>query len=363
VRSPFSPDYADPTDPTVGDQHPWGVSLRQNGPTDWWAYREYVDRFPNEGGVLGASSPATLRQFLPEGQRHVNSLAWEHHDNPFAMQPMTPGQRGRIYQTITLWTGRDPATMPLDDYAILSGLLQAEGLTEYINNYRRRMFSSSAAIFWMYNDSWPTTHGWSIVDYYRRKKLAYHPVRRAFQPVSVVIAEGLDEEKETQFFGFVINDTELPFVGRLDQGSIAHPTRQSFYRSPTPVTVAPHSVGAFFADNREILDVYGHGGIAAVLYDSEGRMVCQNRWFERRFHELELAPHPEIEMRLENGVLRLWSNVFVWGVCLDVDGERPVADNAFDLLPNVPYSLPWDEAVLGPPKILATGNGLLHRTV
>lgn len=54
-------------------------------------------------------------------------------------------------------------------------------------NYRRRMFSTASAIFWMYNDSWPVTHGWTIVDCYRRKKLAYYPVKRAFAPVAAAV--------------------------------------------------------------------------------------------------------------------------------------------------------------------------------
>ncbi|MBM3493329.1 MAG: hypothetical protein FJX72_03250, partial [Armatimonadetes bacterium] len=58
--SPWSPDFAAPNDPTVGDQHPWGVSILDPGPADFWKYRRYVDRFPNEGGVLGASLPVTL---------------------------------------------------------------------------------------------------------------------------------------------------------------------------------------------------------------------------------------------------------------------------------------------------------------
>ena len=65
----------------------------------------------------------------------------------------------------------------------------------------------------MYNDSWPVTHGWTIVDYYRRKKLAYHPVRRAFAPVTVVVAE---EGDEITVFG--VNDTPQAWSGELRFG-------------------------------------------------------------------------------------------------------------------------------------------------
>src|ERR1035437_7346989 len=80
--SPYSPDHRSPNDPLVGDQHPWDVGMPDRGHgTNFWAYRSFVDRLPNEGGFLGASSMATLRQFLPESERYLHSASWDHHDN------------------------------------------------------------------------------------------------------------------------------------------------------------------------------------------------------------------------------------------------------------------------------------------
>ena len=117
------------------------------------------------------------------------------------------------YKALEDWLGLKPDEIPFEDYAFLSGLLQAEGLREYIDNYRRRMFSSSSAIFWMYNDTWPASHGWTIVDYYLRRKLAYHPVRRAFAPVHVVAAV---EGDKILIFG--INETPRPWTGEARYG-------------------------------------------------------------------------------------------------------------------------------------------------
>jgi hypothetical protein len=33
----------------------------------------------------------------------------------------------------------------------------------------------------------------------------------------------------------------------------------------------------------------------------------------------------------------LTSPVFVWGACIDIDGEDPVKDNCFDLITGIPY--------------------------
>jgi beta-mannosidase len=354
ISSPYSPDYKSPRDPTVGDQHPWRVSIGDPGPADWWTYRTFVDRFPNEGGVLGASSPATLRQFLPENERYLLSPSWEHHDNPFARNGSKPGDLGRAYDTVRLWTGRDPLAMDWEEYAFVSALLQAEGLTEYISNYRRRMFSSAAAIFWMYNDSWPATHGWTIVDYYRRRKLAYHPVRRAFAPVTVVAAD----EGDGHIGFYAVNDTPEPFNGDVAYAWFYLDGSDEEYLGKSGFTVP--------ANSSVRIDVLGpakidptRGGYSVLLFDDHQMLVAQHRLFLRRFHELRFTREPQITLDLEGGLLTLTSDAFAWGVCLDVDGEAPLPDNCFDLLPGVPYTIPWDVAALGEPRVVRVGNGVV----
>jgi len=330
--SPYSPDDAPPNAPDRGDQHPWYVWMQT---PDWREYRTLADRFPNEGGIMGASPPATLRQFLPEAQRRIGSPVWQHHDNPFACQP-GPGQSiGRAYAAVQFWTGRDPFAMDWEEYAFVSALLQAEGLVEYISNYRRRKFDTASAIFWMYNDSWPVTHGWTIVDYYLRRKLAYHPVRRAFAPIAVVVADLGD-----RVAAFGINDTLSDWRGRLRFGLAG-------LRGGWPVlderdvhipANAAMELAQFPADE------WGHAGetdsaVVAVLYDDRGTIVSSHRLFRRRFHELRFA-QPHIHLERDGEALVLSSDVFVWGVCFDLDGERDLADNCIDLYPGVPRRLP-----------------------
>jgi beta-mannosidase len=349
ISSPFSPDYADPNDPTVGDQHPWDVSIHELNGADFWKYRTYVDRFPNEGGVIGVSSPATLRQFLSGDQLELLSPAWDHHDNPFAATAFEPGQLGRAYATVERWTGRNPEEMNWETYAFASALLQAEGLTEYINNYRSRMYSSASAIFWMYNDSWPVTHGWTIVDYYRRKKLAYHPVRRAFQPITVVAAERGDE-----VFVYGINDTDGAFKGTLRYGLFClagdRPLDQQI--SVDLKANASTLLAKFDKSQWEKLGLSNAGAFAVLMED--GKSVAQHRLFLKRFKDLVFV-EPKIEMTASGDSLTLRSGTFAWGVCLDVDGERPIGDNCFDLIPGIPYVLPWAES-LGAPSVVRLGN-------
>ena len=348
ISSPFSPERTvSPRETTQGDQHPWLVSIGQTGGADFWAYRADDSRFANEGGVLGCSTPATLRDFLPESQRELLSPAWEHHDNPFAING-APGEIGRAYGTVKLWTGLDPFALDYERYAFVSGLLQAEGITEYITNYRRRMWDSSAAIFWMFNDSWPATHGWTIVDYYKRKKLAFHPVRRAFAPVSVVVAP----ESNGQVSVWGVNDTASAFCGS-SVFVVCNPdgTDRVEIKRDT-LTIA--------ANSKTVIENSGLTPDAsrlhfAVLYDAAGAVVAQHRVLFSRFHEMNLVRNPAIEITVAGGVLALQSDVFCWGVCLDANGDTAVADNVFDLLPGVPYRVAWADA-LGAPRIARLGN-------
>ncbi len=330
--SPYSPDHQAPNSPLLGDQHPWDVGMPKGRGTNFWAYRTFVDRLPNEGGFLGASPLATLRQFLPAPDRYPRSPSWEHHDNSVNYwHPTTP----ITYQAVRDWLGREPREMSLDDYAVASALLQAEALTEYIANYRRRMFSSASAVFWMYNDSWPVTHGWTIVDYYLRKKLAFHPVRRANAPVTVVVAA---EEEGVWVFG--VNDTPRDWTGEVRFGlfalSGAYPWDER--HTVTLPANASTSLGTIDRAEWERAGLARAGAFAVLLHDDAP--IAQHRLFLARFKDLAFH-EARIDVRRARDEALFVADRFVWGVCLDIEGDADAPDNAFDLLPGIPYVLPW----------------------
>jgi beta-mannosidase len=341
--SPFSEGNIHPASPFTGDQHPWDVSLGAAGP-DFWAYRSYVDRFTNEGGVMGASSPATLRQFLPPKEQCIRSFSWDHHDNEVNFWNYRPGIN---YQLSEFWLGKKAEELGFDKYPLASALIQAEGLNEYISNYRRRMFSSSSAVFWMYNDSWPVTHGWTIVDYYLRKKMAYHPVRRAYQPVTTVVAL---ENDSVKIFG--VNDSPAPWQGTLRYGIFGMAGGlpvDKHQATVIPAMVGLASIPAAQWKERTTSGVFG-------LLEQNGKTVAQYRLFTERFKDLAFS-RPVVKITRGKDSVTLVSAVFVWGACIDIDGEKNIPDNCFDLLPGIPYSIPWTDKET--PGIVFTGNELL----
>ena len=86
-------------------------------------------------------------------------------------------------------------------------------------------------------------------------------------------------------------------------------------------------------------------------------VLARNKLVLPRFVELNWsAAAPTIH--LEDGQAIFRCATFVWGVCLDLNGEQQVADNMFDLFPGQDYSIAWPSTSQStpPPTILAIGN-------
>ena len=212
----------------MGDQHPWAISDLN---TEFHEYRALISRFPNEGGVLGPTALPTVLSCLPEGLRDpdaaafpqdykagagapgeaLRALAWDTHENASTFG----GPSSAKNRMIEKWLGRSVLEMTVAEFVYRAGLVQGMGFHEYIRNFRRRMFSSAAAIFWMYNDCWPAIRSWTIVDYYQRRTPSFHPVRRAFAPTAVFIAV---EEGKVKIFG--VNEGPA-WEGELRYGVVA----------------------------------------------------------------------------------------------------------------------------------------------
>lgn len=341
--SPFSPDHLDPNRPELGDQHPWTVGFHN---TDFRDYRAMAHRFPNEGGILGPTALPTVRACLPEGTRDAkDSLAWDTHENSIAFWA---GHRPPD-RMLEQWLGKDRTKMSLEEWVYWGGVVQGEGLSEYIKNFRRRMFDSASAIFWMYNDTWPAVRSWTVVDYYLRRTPSFHPVRRAFAPLAVVVARegdrvrifGVNEGRRRQAslrFGF------MALAGRYPVDETKRVTLQA--NASTPLAELDGKVW-------DRLGVKTHIAFA-LLTDDAGNELARDRLILSLFKEMRW-PKARVSVHRARGKAVFTSRTFAWRVCLDLDGERPYPDNFFDVWPGVPTTLPWP-ASLPAPRVLRAGN-------
>ncbi len=344
--SPYSLDMNWPNANETGDQHPWSVGITGY---DWHDYRKMTCRFPNEGGTLGSNSLPTTLACLPEGQRYVGSFAWQHHDNTIAELYLP----GIMWDQVNHFIGKDVNAMTIEEFVYWAGLLQGEALREYADNFRRRMFDSASAIFWMYNDCWPTTRSWTIVDYYLRRTPAFCPVKRSFAPVSVVVVEDGDE-----IVAYGVNDHASKIKGELRYGVLALAGGYPIDRRVSVRLAGNASTELARFSTSEWLAIDGERvwsvAFAELLETGAATsLIARNRYFPHPFKAMTW-PAANVSVRLEHGKAVFNSDAFAWGVCLDLDGERSLADNFFDVWPGVEYTIPWHFDI--PPVVLHTGN-------
>ena len=337
--SPFSPDHLHPNCDDVGNQHPWSVGMYN---TDFRDYRKMISRFACEGGALGPTSLPTMLACLPENQRQTASFAWQVHDNAFATAGDPSPPDGMIRQ----WLGLDPRNMSIEEFTYWGGLVQGEALREYCENFRRRMFDSGAAVFWSYNDCWPVTRGWSIVDYYIRRSPSFWSVRRAMAPIHVLIAEEVD-----RVVVFGVNDTREMVRGELRYGVFQIAGGFDVDQS-TKVELPPNASTRIASFERSSWTT-PETSAAFAVFSVNGQAVARNRLFLPFFKDLEWA-QADVQMRLEDGRIHFECDTFAWGVCMDLDGETPLDDNFFDIYPSMPHAIDWPYPRA--PELLKTGN-------
>jgi len=229
----------------AGDKHNWQVwaglvfprksreEPRVNSTPEGISYRHYAEdkgRFISEFGMHGAPALRTLQRNIPPEQFFYDSEGFL-----YRIKDPDTSRKEKLFEA-HLWQPRD-----IEEYVLLSQLVQAEGLKFGIEHYRRRKFECSGALFWQLNDCWPGI-SWSVIDYYLNPKGAYHAVTRAFAPLLYTF----QQEKDGCVTLWGVNDTlqevssELRLRRmRLDGGTLA----DELHRVKVPANSAQQLLG------------------------------------------------------------------------------------------------------------------------
>ncbi len=339
--SPYSPDHLHACMDECGDQHPWSVGFTN---LDFRDYRKMDCRFPNEGGFLGPSSLPGVLSCLGAKQKFIGSHDWQAHDNSIASMG---GNHSYTDNITDFWLGKPLETMSLADYVYWGGLIQGEALSEYIGNFRRRAFGNAAAIFWMFNDCWPCTRSWSILDHKLRRTPSYYPVKRSFSPIHVVLAE-----EKNSIALYAINDTPRTIPMTVEYG-VFNFSGEYPIRHIAQAMVGPNQSARITSFQSSRWKNKKASAAYAIARDFKGKTLARNRlilplWKEMRW------PRPQIKVSMQKGFATFLSPQFAMGVCVDLDGKKRLSDNFFDLYPGIPHQIGWQEP--HPPAILHTGN-------
>ncbi len=204
--SPYIDEEAYRTGEPTSEEHLWG-------PRDYFKgtyYNNTVCHFASETGYHGCPSPRSLESFLSKehlwpilNEDGMPDKEWLVHAACMRAEPSDP-YAYRIplmcNQVKTLF-----GAMPdnLTDFALMSQISQAEAKKYFIERFRITRGRRNGIIWWNLIDGWPQISD-AVVDYHFCKKLAYHYIKRAQQPVLLAFDE---PQGQTQLPLYGINDT------------------------------------------------------------------------------------------------------------------------------------------------------------
>ena len=171
----------------IPEHHLWGP--RGYYKADF--YTKAVARFISETGYHGCPSVESIRKFIPADKLWPwqNNRAWLTH--ACCMEP----EEGRAYSyrialmdaQITHAFGVKAQT--LEEFSRLSQITQAEADKFFIERNRLGKWERGSGIFfWNLIDGFPQFSD-AVVDYYGEKKLAYHAIKRVFEPIALMCRE------------------------------------------------------------------------------------------------------------------------------------------------------------------------------
>lgn len=305
-----------PNSGDCGDRHHWGECMMNPEMEARITPEEYdkIDpKFISEYGYVGPCSIETTREYLGSHPLDRNGKAWLHHNNAFEKDTVAAGIRKHY---------RDPESLTVEEYLLYAGLCQGM-MYEYSLDSFRRCLNNSGGLFWMYNDCWGEV-GWTIVDYYCRRKISYNFVRRANAPKRLIL-----RKKDSVVTVTLCNDTSEPVAGILEYGYISFDGTSADLQR-TPFEAEPFSrkiVKTFESDQWD----FKTGAAIARISSGCGIIPGILHWSE--FRDLTLSAAPLTIIKVASGTYTISAEKFAHAVHFNLPPGAKASDEYFDLLP------------------------------
>lgn len=248
--SPYFDEKAVSTGLLTTEDHLWG-------PRDYFKgdfYQGSLCHFASETGYHGCPSPASLSSFIRKEQlwpifdrNGVPGSDWILHGTSPDADPngMFSYRTGLMANQVRVLFGDLPDNLP--DFCRMSQISQAEAVKYFIERFRLRKWRRTGIIWWNLIDGWPQVSD-AVVDYYGRKKLAFHYIRRSQQPVCMMYDEPVDgmcglyavnDTPESVHIAYTVTE---PLTGAvLAQGEATVPGDTSVCVAKTPVQTGEKS--------------------------------------------------------------------------------------------------------------------------
>ena len=199
--SPYISPLAFKTKLPTTEDHLWSaVPLKDS------FYKDSPAKFLSEIGKIGYTGMSSLNKFLEKPETAYRE------DNSVTDEYIAHGTLAFIDRTHPLARTIDKAFNDVkymfggisdnfETFIKQSQIVQAEAYKYFIERMRIRKGDKTGILWWNLIDGWPQI-SYSVIDYYFAKKLSYHYIKRAQEPVCLMF----DEPKDGELSLFGVNE-------------------------------------------------------------------------------------------------------------------------------------------------------------
>lgn len=306
---------ATPQSASVGDVHYWNSAMMspvmENRITPE-IYDEVTSGFVSEYGYIGPTCLETIKDYHGDADIVKGSVIWDLHNNTMEKDTADAGVK-KHYSVEDL---------SLPEYVLYAGMVQGILLGYSLEAFRYKTYCCGG-IFWMFNDCWGEV-GWTVLDYYLRRKIAFYAVKRAFEPVIIILRK---ENGKIKAVG--VNETDKDIECICETGWISYDSTMRETRN-VKLNIPRRSRSVVYECAMHKHDpAYGCFAMIPDMDVMNASVLRENDICEKR-----LCGHVSVVRYCDKGndlVITVRAETFVHGVYFSEDHKY--SDNYFDMLP------------------------------
>jgi beta-mannosidase len=315
-------------DLTVGDDHHWVVMRPEE---IYWSRPEYWDGtaisiFNSEYGYGGPCSRTSTEAYLGTSSPDLFGETGREHTNSFYNIPRVNFSIKEHYC--------DPEGLSLDDYILYGGLCQGLNLGYSLESMRANR-QTWGGLFWMYNDAWGE-NGWTIIDYYLRRKVSYYNVRRCLAPQRLVLRRGGEGfgGNAGEVLLLALNASPEPLCGEVRVGYLSYDGPENDLQTVS-LEVAPRTNAIVAVLPEPAADQLRRGTVVAIPAADGALEPVAWRHTTVRAAALPATTVRITGMREEADLIAVTvkADGFAHAVSLNLGDDARPSDHYFDLLP------------------------------
>lgn len=293
-----------------GDAHDWWV-WHDAAPFEHFEKR--IPRFMSEFGFQAFPSNKVLQQINQSEKIDLKTDAMKMHQ-----------KHHRGFQLIDEYMKRD-YKVPTNDanYAYVSQLVQAKGITMGIEAHRRAKPYNMGTLYWQLNDCWPAI-SWSSIDYFGNWKALHYKAKKSFNNVLIsTIKTKYDYET------YIVNDSLSDLTGTLKLKMLDFYGTEVWSNSKEVTVKANSSQKVYHIPQA---DIYKAGYVYVLEFNNS-----KSFYYFAKPKDLKLPKgtiNKTITKTKEGFKIELSSDVLQKDAFLHTNTKGKFSDNYFDILPN-----------------------------